>query len=113
MVINEERKENELQALPRANVKVIQEIIPIVLDLCLWMRRCEIDFGNTKTSRIKNKCEILNKKIEKLREQTNGKTGRGWLHFEHPPHEGPSLSLMKTWVATSETIITQQRKKQQ
>ena len=32
-VINDERIKNGLQVHPRANVKVIREIIPIVLDL--------------------------------------------------------------------------------
>ena len=45
-VINAERIENGEQAHPRANVKVIREIIPIVLDL--WMRLCEVAFGKKK-----------------------------------------------------------------
>ena len=45
-VINAERIETGLQAHPRANVKVIREIIPIVLNL--WRRKCEVAFGKTK-----------------------------------------------------------------
>jgi hypothetical protein len=67
-VINAERIENGLQAHPQANVKVIREIIPIVLDL--WRRRCEVAFGKTKEHKIKNKREKLTKKIETLKEQT-------------------------------------------
>ena len=110
-VINAKRIENGVHAHPRANVKVIREIIPIVLDL--WRRRCEISFGKTKKERIKMKRDQLTEKIETLREHTNSTTGRGRLHFEHFPPEGTSLSLMTTWIKTAEAIIRQQRNKRQ
>ena len=59
--INAERIENGLQAHPRANVKVIREIIPIVIDL--WRRRCEIAYGKTKKERTKRKRDQLTEKI--------------------------------------------------
>ena len=105
-VINAERIENGLQAHPRANVKFIREIIPIVLDL--WRRRCELAFRKTKEQKIKNKREKLTRKIETLKEHTISTTGRGRLHFEHPPREGKAPSLMTTWIATAEAIIRQQ-----
>ena len=108
-MINAKRIENGLQAHPRANVKVIREIIPIVLDL--WRRRCEVAFGKTKEQKIKNKREKLTKKIETLKEQTISTTGKGRLHFEHPPREGTEMILMTAWIATTEAIIRQQQKK--
>ena len=110
-VINAKRIENGLQAHPQAKVKVIREIGPIVIDL--WRRRCELAFGKTKEQKIKNKREKLTKKIETLKEHTIITTGRGRLHFEHPPREGTALSLMRTWIAMAEAIIRQQRKKRQ
>jgi hypothetical protein len=110
-VINTERIEDGQQAYPRANVKVIREIIPIAIDL--WRRRCEIAYGKTKKERNKRKRDQLAGKINTLREQTNSTTGRGRLHFEHPPRDGTALSLMTTWIRTAEAIIRQQRKKRQ
>ena len=110
-MINAERIENGLQAHPRANVKVIREIIPIVIDL--WRRRCEIAYGKTKKETTKMKRDQLTEKIETLREHTHIMTGRGRLHFDHFPREGMSLSLMKTWIKTAEAIIRQQRKRRQ
>ena len=57
MVINAKKIENGLQAHPRANIKVIRAIIPIVIDL--WRRRCELVFGKTKEEKLKNKQEKL------------------------------------------------------
>ena len=79
-VINKEIVENGPPILLWLNVKVICAIIPIVVDL--WMRRCEVVFGNTWKSKTKNKCDILSKKINKLKKKTNNTTGRGHLHFE-------------------------------
>ena len=106
-MINAKWIENGLQAHPRANAKVVWEIIPIVIDL--WRRRCDIAFGKTKKEKIKKKRDQLTEKIETLREQTNSTTVRGRLNFEHPPREGTSLSIMTTWIKTAEAIIRQQR----
>ena len=61
-VINAERIENGEQAYPWANVKVIWEIIPIVLNL--WMRWCEVAFGKTKEKKIKKKRENSLRKLK-------------------------------------------------
>ena len=69
--------------------------------------------GKTKKERKKRKHDQLTEKIKTLKEQTNGTTGRGKLHFDHFPREGTSLSLMTTWITTAEAIIRQQRKRRQ
>ena len=92
-------------------VVVSIEIIPIAIDL--WRRRCKIAYGKTTKERNKRKRDQLTERINTLKEQTNSTTGRGRLHFEHPPREGTALSLMTTWIRTAEAIIRQQRKKRQ
>ena len=96
-VINKERVNNELPVLTWANIKGVCKITPIVLDL--WWKRCKLSFGKTRKSKIKNQRELLSRKIEKLLEIANTARGRGCIHFENPPWEGTSLSLMlmKTW----------------
>ena len=99
-----------MPVLLRANIKVIREITPIVIDL--WQRRCEVAFGKLRKSKIKNQRELLSKKSHAAR-KTNISTGRVSLHFKNPPREGTSLSLVKAWIKTSEEILKKIQRRQQ
>ena len=72
------------------------------------MKWCLATHGNKKS-----KCEIITRKIDKLKEKSNITTGRGRLHFENLPQKGTSFSLMAAWITTSEAILKQIPQKQQ